>query len=78
MCYLFDCGNPSRCSYAPMEHHAAIVFQHRRKDFVGGKEDVDDIIGIPLTTTRATTRPKTKSLAQELGKFLTGPEFLNS
>lgn len=61
-CYLFDCGNPSKCSYAPLEHHAAIVF--KRGGLVGGKNHFANFI--PETTT---TEPTTKSLAQELSKF---------
>ncbi|XP_032241087.1 uncharacterized protein LOC5515582 [Nematostella vectensis] len=29
MCYLFDCGSPSKCMYAPYSHYATIEFDDR-------------------------------------------------
>lgn len=58
-CYLFDCGNPSKCSFAPYPHYAAIVFAPRGEDMAEGRDVIDDLI----TTTR---RPTTTSLAEEL------------
>lgn len=31
-CYLFDCGQPSRCTFSPYKHYATIVIEDRKVD----------------------------------------------